>query len=873
MKADEIKAVIVGNMNKAKLAVKEIRVQPDPYSGWRIGVLSTDFGPLTHEQRRAIVLAGLKDVELAWVDLLTPGEREWAGALPIDSDLNDLPLWPEAFARSHQRVVPAVFPSDLDEDLPLPIVVTFYSLRGGVGRSTALGYTARILSSRGRKVVCVDMDLEAPGLAALFGKEREVQDETGVANLLVQLDRGESPDISKHLIRVVEGEDLYCLPAGRPDASYARLLRLIDPSAWYREDKNPLRKLIERVEQGLPFKPDVVLLDARTGITPLSGPLLFDIGDIAVVVFFPHPQARTGTAALVRALLAAKTRRVRDTNHFTPEPRFLVSPIPSSKAREVVEKFQHRALEWIAEWLSPASEQSAVGSSLVEAELTHFIPYRESLATADEILSDTETWRDFEPVAEWVERFLPSASEERSPLHIGAAKSQVLQEIRFSTGTAEEQEDFLATFVETEVVKNALDSRIPLVLGRKGAGKTAVFRRLLEDKGRSSVVVLAPAPLRPHKWLLGVEGFGAAEELLQKRSADWRQFWSFYTCFAIRQSLAPTMRAQTDGELAKVLQESRDSETGVIRLLESVTKLPQFGLLLNDWLTRLDAVSQSDTLLLYDGLDTGFGSGQNDRTRRGEAIEGLFGLWMDRGQALRNLRFKIVLREDIWRKVRFENKSHLFGRSVTLQWKTQATFFKVVVKQALRSAAFGALLDSNAGTGRLRDTDPGIWTDGEVYGAWNLLVGDRMKGGKTAFTRNWVWSRLADGNEDHSPRHLLQLFGAVADWERQEHKKTPYDRSVVRPRALAASLPVVSGQALDALQEEFPELEPLLAVLRQIGHTPVPATDLDKLAEMVGLAREVGLLAVYEGTDEKVERYKVPEIYRHALGMTRRGQL
>ncbi len=873
MTADQIKAIVIGNMERAGLAPGEVRVQPDPFSGWRLAILSAAFGKLTPEQRRSIVLQGLQDAELAWVDLLTPDEREWAGALPVDTDVENLPLWPEAFARARSSERPLLFPSDLDEDPQRPIVVTFYSLRGGVGRSTALGYTARLLSAQGRKVVCVDMDLEAPGLAALFGKEREVADHAGVAQLLVDLDRGDNPDVSKHLVRVVEGEDLYCLPAGRPDANYARLIRLIDPSSWYREESNPLRTLIELIERRLPFTPDVVLLDARTGITPLSGPLLFDIADIAVVVFFPHPQAYTGTAALVRALLSAQTRRVLGTSRFTPEPRFLVSPIPPSKASIVVEKYQHRALEWIAEWLSPANEQRSSNGGLVEAELTHFVPYRESLATADEILSDTEAWRDFEPVAEWIERFLPSPAEQRTPVHVGAAKPQVLQELRFSTGTAEEQEDFLETFVETEVVKNALDSRIPLVLGRKGAGKTAVFRRLLEDQSRPSVVILAPVPLRRHKWLLGAEGFGAAEKMLSERSSDWRQFWAFYTCLAIRLSLNSTLQAQSDGELAKALQKGPKSETDVIRTFEAVSTLPQFGLLLNDWLARLDAVSKADTLLLYDGLDTGFGSNPKDRTRRGEAIEGLFALWMDRAEALQNLRFKIVLREDIWRKVRFENKSHLFGRSVTLQWRDQATFLKVVLKQALRSKSFGVLLDSNPGSTRLSDTDAGIWTDGEVYSAWNLFVGDRMKGEKTAFTRNWVWSRLADGNQDHSPRHLLQLFSAVVDWERQEHKKAPYERSIVRPRALAASLPVVSTEALEALQEEFPELEPLLRLLQRIGHTPVPAPELETMTDQLGLAREVGLLAVYEGTDEKVERYKVPEIYRHALGMTRRGQL
>ena len=46
----------------------------------------------------------------------------------------------------------------------VPRTVTFYSFKGGVGRTTALTHVAWILAMRGRKVVTVDLDLEAPGI-------------------------------------------------------------------------------------------------------------------------------------------------------------------------------------------------------------------------------------------------------------------------------------------------------------------------------------------------------------------------------------------------------------------------------------------------------------------------------------------------------------------------------------------------------------------------------------------------------------------------------------------------------------------------------------------------------------------------------------
>ncbi len=48
------------------------------------------------------------------------------------------------------------------------MIVTFYSFKGGVGRSMALANIGRWLQLRGLDVVLVDWDLEAPGLESYF---------------------------------------------------------------------------------------------------------------------------------------------------------------------------------------------------------------------------------------------------------------------------------------------------------------------------------------------------------------------------------------------------------------------------------------------------------------------------------------------------------------------------------------------------------------------------------------------------------------------------------------------------------------------------------------------------------------------------------
>ena len=47
-------------------------------------------------------------------------------------------------------------------------IVTFYSYKGGVGRTMALANIAILLSQMNLRVLAVDWDLEAPGLEKYF---------------------------------------------------------------------------------------------------------------------------------------------------------------------------------------------------------------------------------------------------------------------------------------------------------------------------------------------------------------------------------------------------------------------------------------------------------------------------------------------------------------------------------------------------------------------------------------------------------------------------------------------------------------------------------------------------------------------------------
>ena len=70
------------------------------------------------------------------------------------------------------------------------LVCTFYSYKGGVGRSMALANVGAVLAKAGHKVLLVDWDLEAPGVHRYFHPfldDKELQSTEGLIDMVESL--------------------------------------------------------------------------------------------------------------------------------------------------------------------------------------------------------------------------------------------------------------------------------------------------------------------------------------------------------------------------------------------------------------------------------------------------------------------------------------------------------------------------------------------------------------------------------------------------------------------------------------------------------------------------------------------------------------
>lgn len=185
-------------------------------------------------------------------------------------------------------------------------IATFYSYKGGVGRTMGLANVAWELARRGRRVLIVDLDLEAPGITS-FDFCKTMQDSLGVVDYIVQYsNKLEPPNIEPFISlckkKDEDGEDvqLWVMSAGRQDADYKQKFHSINWEHLYKEQSGFLMFENLKGQWKDYIKPDYVLIDSRTGHTDISGICTRQLPDAVVFTFFPNRQNLAGLKDVVR---------------------------------------------------------------------------------------------------------------------------------------------------------------------------------------------------------------------------------------------------------------------------------------------------------------------------------------------------------------------------------------------------------------------------------------------------------------------------------------------------------------------------------------------------------------------------------------------
>jgi MinD-like ATPase involved in chromosome partitioning or flagellar assembly len=187
-------------------------------------------------------------------------------------------------------------------------VITFYSFRGGVGRSMAMVNVGAELARAGKKVLLVDFDLEAPSLTTFNLKAADTCSLGIVDYVSEYLKTDCAPNVRDYVSdpeHFASGGVLWIMPAGAPTNAYQERLTDINWVELYERRSGYL--LLEELKAQLQaqFNPDYVLIDSRTGHSDVSGICTRQLPNAVCFMFAPNRQSLDGLASTVQLVRAA----------------------------------------------------------------------------------------------------------------------------------------------------------------------------------------------------------------------------------------------------------------------------------------------------------------------------------------------------------------------------------------------------------------------------------------------------------------------------------------------------------------------------------------------------------------------------------------
>ncbi|WP_194908065.1 FxSxx-COOH system tetratricopeptide repeat protein [Catenulispora rubra] len=225
-------------------------------------------------------------------------------------------------------------------------IVTFYSYKGGTGRTMALANAAWILAAAGHRVLMIDWDLEAPGLHRFFepflGDER-LRDVPGIINMIDQYcdsanarltgEDGaaggevdpvawwaENAHVAENAVELdwdfEFGGSLHFIRAGRTAAVHSAGISAMDWYTFYHHLGG--NAYLEQMRLQLKQAYDYVLIDSRTGNSDIEDICTKDLPDDLVVCFTLSGQNIDGTAEM-----ATDVDEIRGADRRRPQVRIL----------------------------------------------------------------------------------------------------------------------------------------------------------------------------------------------------------------------------------------------------------------------------------------------------------------------------------------------------------------------------------------------------------------------------------------------------------------------------------------------------------------------------------------------------------------------
>jgi hypothetical protein len=464
-----------------------------------------------------------------------------------------------------------------------------------------------------------------------------------------------------------------------------------------------------------------------------------------------------------------------------------------------------------------------------------------------------------------------------------------LASLTFGGGDSESEPDLDRQFIQTEDFDRFLNPSVALVLGPKGAGKSALFelfakygataRQLAGDKLNTVIVATG-------------SGFNDVSEItptdlvpvMTARPGGLEQLWVTY--YAVR--LATELRDQgftSAGPLKQYLRASEQlPDRRILGLLRSVwtavggdppesvdVMVAGSGIKVAGGARAIDALDLLEDIdhvlgasnrrlwLLFDKLDEMFAA---DRKANREVLESMFAATKRIRTGFRNINPRIFLRTDIWRDLEFAGKSYLDDKQLRLSWN-RSDLARLLLRRATASRPVTEFLAQREAGPAWRHTSE-LSDDEVIAGLHNILPPDidGMLG------LDWILVRITDASAHAFPRELIGFGNLAREW--QSDVGEPGGNALLSQEALREAFPTVSQRRCESFLTEFPDVKSHLSRFAGLDDWLLERADLRRWFEPLepsgddAIMRlyEVGVLEPVDGHPRRADRFTVPMLYR-----------
>lgn len=784
-------------------------------------------------------------------------------------------------------------------------VTSFYSFKGGVGRTTATILTALLLARQGKKVMIIDFDLEAPGLASIFANQNDdaqsLLSVKGFVDFLIDFESNER-DLDKinlddyyfkkneQALVGTQGGELIIVPAISTDSnsSSSYINKLSKTNIKFTDSKGYIPDLfLKKMEEKL--NPDHILIDTRTGINDVGGLVFNRYAQTIFLLFYGNQQNMFGLESILPELTKLNEKEIKF---------YLInSPVPLDE--NVAKEERGYYVERSYEIFSKNYYNEDYFPSQFDETAEHYpidIPYNSQaliLNSNDKLSLLIEgTNNPYHQIVDIINNTNNNSFVENESIIVkDNDNKEVLKNItEIASGTSEnefkEENDLTRLFYPRKDYKYIFEKDKFLILGEKGVGKTALFSVLSHKKYANELARYCGVntiEIENTDWIIGFEKGNADfpdktnfESLKDFESLYFRNYW-----------IILLIRQLTSDILPSEALVSRIKNCEIINL-KSIAKEENIGELLISVLDKVNRtlLNKNKTyIIVYDYLDAGL---PDQDGLRGKLVSALVSFYYDYINRYSNLKAKIFLRSDIFeREVSgLTDKVKISNYSQKIEWQYDQLLnvvWKRIYEQNKKSDLFNGFDIEQKG---ILGSIPNLRNEEEHKKILDKIFGKNMGGNNKAYPYNWVRIHIEDTNNKIHPRTLIKLFEQSAKNELSEIE-IPKDR-IIRSKNIETALEKsVSASQVDELKEEYPELENVFLNLYNNvsdGRAPINERDLiealKKLNEepisIIEKLKTIGVLKDYKAykktkTENEEKRYHIPDLYLYGLKFTRKG--